>query len=409
MKGPMKVDQPIKTNREKRFVLLDYQYESLQWQIQFLLWHGGRGSGKSKTLVIDLYNSCVRFPGGKFALTCNDYEQLRDSTHQTLVGHLMDIGCPYKYSKRDKIIYLPNSSEIHELTLNKDKTALKGPEWDGTYFDEADGKHTTEEKWDYLVDSTRGKIGDRRIRAACNPVPPGHFLGERFFNHPQPNHRGMKVSTYMNAANLPDDYIPRMEARYKPGTVEHSRWMLGDLVSLSGAVYPMFSSEQLIKYEDVPDSADLFAYGLDLGIRDPLVLLEGRMSRNGKLYITGEYYQAGLTIAEHDPRMRSLYNKGPIFADHSARDHAELRRLGWHVIPAHKERDYGINLVTTRFNQDALYICEDRCPNLVRELYNYCWKESPNLVREDTEHKHSHSPDALRYLIAGIDHQGIDL
>src|SRR5690606_15450477 len=133
--------------------------------------------------------------------------------------------------------------------------------------DEADGKNTTEEKFDYLVDSTRGKIGDRRIRIACNPVPPAHFLAERFFVKRRSNHTGYKVSTYMNADNLPSDYIPNLEQKYPPGTDEHRRWMLGELVTLSGAIYKMFGPDHIVKPEEIP-TLDAYCYGQDLGVHD---------------------------------------------------------------------------------------------------------------------------------------------
>ncbi|KKK93644.1 hypothetical protein LCGC14_2690840, partial [marine sediment metagenome] len=177
-------------------ILLPYQEESLQSLEQFILWHGGRGSGKSRTLTMDLYNTACLFPGGKFALVCNDLVQLRESTHADLVNYLDSIGCLYRWQDQKKILTLPNGSTIHELTFEKDKTALKGAEWDGIFIDEADGRNTTEEKFDYLIDCARGKIGDRRIRVACNPVSHGHFLAKRFFINPHLGHIGYEVTTY---------------------------------------------------------------------------------------------------------------------------------------------------------------------------------------------------------------------
>lgn len=383
--------------------LLPYQDVSLQDPHQFILWHGGRGSGKSRTLVMDLYNCCCLFPRGRFALCCNDYEQLRDATHETLTNYLYDIGCPYTYNKNDKTLTLPNGSTIHELTLNKDKTALKGPEWDGVFFDEADGKHTTEDKFDYLVDSCRGKIGDRRIRVSCNPVPPGHFLAKRFFIDPKKDHKGYRVSTYDNADNLPVDYIPRMEAKYPPGTDEHKRWMMGELVSLAGSIYPMFGPDFIIDPEEVPKSADAIAYGLDLGTIDPTVLLEGRLSQGGVLYVTDEYYLGGKDIVEHIPALRNLYKgHNVIFSDHSATAHSILLREGFNVVKAYKDVERGIQMVKSRFHLKAIKISTN-CQNLINDMYNYCWRDLPNSAREEPEHKYSHGPDALRYLTAGID------
>jgi|GEM_PF-4905227 len=385
-------------------VLLDYQFVSLQDDHQFLLWHGGRGSGKSHTLVQDLYNCCVRFPLGKFSLVCNDHVQLRDSTHETLISYLFDIGCPFKYQKVDKIITLPNYSTIHELTFEKDKTSLKGAEWDGVFIDEGDGKNTTEEKFDYLVDSCRGQIGDRRIRVACNPVPPGHFLGERFFIKPRPGHIGYKVSTYMNAENLPPDYIRNLENKYPPGTDEHRRWLLGELVTLSGAIYKMFGPDHIVRPGDIP-SLDAFCYGQDLGVHDPHVLLEGGVDNQGTLYITKEYYRAGMDIVEHLPNLKRMYRSGwPVFSDHSATQHSIMARDGFNMVKASKDVSAGIQKVQARFHAKTIKISSD-CQNLIRELYNYCWRDGAK--NEEPDHKFSHSPDALRYLVMGVDSESL--
>lgn len=387
--------------------LLDYQYMSLQDDSQFLLWHGGRGSAKTTTLVMDLYNTAVRFPGVPISLVANDHVQLRDSTHEALTRYLHAIGCPYRFLKQDRVLVFPNGSAVHELTFEKDKTSLKGAEWGATYVDEADGKNTTEDKFDYLVDSTRSAIGDRRIRVACNPVPPGHFLAERFFIKRRPRHVGYRVSTYMNAINLPLDYIQNMEAKYPPGTDEHRRWMLGELVSLRGAVYKMFGPNHIVRPQDLPISFDAYAYGQDLGVHDPHVLLEGGLDNQGVVWVTREYYVAGKDIVEHIPHLRGMYHDGwPIFSDHSATQHSIMAREGFNMRKANKDVDAGIHKVAARLNAGTLKI-SSACTNLIRDLYNYVWKDSPQLIKEQPDHRFSHGADALRYLIAGIDTESI--
>ena len=387
--------------------LLDYQETSLQDENQFLLWHGGRGSGKSHTLVMDLYNCCCWFPMGKFALVCNDHVQLRDSTHETLVQYLNKIGCPYHYAKVEKVLRLPNGSAIHELTFEKDKTSLKGAEWDGVFIDEGDGKNTTEEKFDYLIDSCRGKIGDRRIRVACNPVPPAHFLARRFFVDRRAKHVGFMVSTYMNEANLPEDYIPNLEAKYVVGSDEWKRWMMGELISMQGAVYKQMGPDYICTPDQIPKGIAAYAYGQDLGVNDPHVLLEGAIANDGILYITAEYYRAGLDIIQHIPNLRAMYRNGwPIFSDHSATQHSIMLREGFSMHKAIKDVLDGIQKVQARFTLKGIKI-STACQHLISELYSFCWKDSPNAVHEAPEHKYSHAPDVLRYLICGIDSESI--
>lgn len=401
--------------------LLPYQMESLRHQAQFLLWHGGRGSGKSHTLVQDLYNCCAMFPGGRFALVCNDLVQLRDSTHTALMDYLDSIGCETRYQEQKKKIHFPNRSVVQELTFEKDKTSLKGAEWDGIFADEADGRNTTEEKFDYLVDSCRGKTKSlaelqgrpesqwpvsRRIRVACNPVPPGHFLAKRFFINKRPNHVGYKVSTYMNERNLPPDYIERLEAKYPPGTDDHKRWMLGEMVTLQGSVYKTFGPENIVRPDEIPPLQAYF-YGVDLGVNDPMVVLKIGICNDGVLYVTQEYYQAGMDIVQHMPLFRPMVeNNAPMFCDHSATQHSIMANEGFNVIKAFKDVQAGIQMVQERVINNTLMISTD-CVNLIQGMYNYVWRESRTAVDEKPDHKFSHAPDALRYGICGVDRDSL--
>lgn len=400
---------------------LPYQYDSLQSQEQFILWHGGRGSGKSHTLVQDLYNCCCWFPGGSFPLLCNDHVQLRDSTLETLFRYLHQIRCPFNYQKVEKIITFPNRSTVHGLTFEKDKTSLKGAEWDGGFVDEADGRNTTEEKFDYLVDSCRGKTKSlaelqglpesqwpvyRRIRVACNPVPPGHFLAKRFFIDKRKNHTGYKVSTYDNEANLPPDYIENLEAKYPPGTDEHKRWMLGEMVTLQGAVYKSFDENNIVRPEDIPELNSYF-YGQDLGVNDPHVLLEFGVDNTGCLYVTREYCKAGMDIVQHMPLMRPMYRTGwPIFSDHSATQHSIMKREGFNMVKAYKDVQDGIQMVSSRIIANTIKISTD-CNRLIEDMYNYAWRDASNAAEERPDHKFSHCPDALRYGVCGVDKSSI--
>jgi len=386
-------------------LLVDYQYEVLQDATKNILLHGGRGSGKTRTLCTAAYIEACDYPGAKLCMVCNDHVQLRDSTLEALFSFLKDINCAYYYKKQDKKILFPNGSSITMLTFEKDKTSLKGAEWDAAFIDEADGRNTTEEKWDYLIDGVRGKVGSRRIFASCNPVPPGHFLAKRFFVAPIAQHVGYKVSTYMNEDNLPDDYVTRMESKYPVGTDEHSRWMLGEMISLSGAVYKAWGPELIVAPANIPSDIRAWGYGLDLGIRDPLVFLEGGVDNRGILYITREYYKPGLTITDHSPTMKKMYREGwPVFADHSARDHADMKNLGWRPINAYKNVQEGIDMVSHRINNKHLFVSSE-CPRLIEAMYNYTWREGGETEKPD--HKWSHAPDALRYLISGLDRDSL--
>ena len=124
------------------------------------------------------------------------------------------------------------------------------------------------------------------------------------------------------------------------------------------------------------------------------------------LWVTQEYYKAGLDIVQHLPALHSMYSQGPIHSDHSATQHSIMLREGFQMVKAMKDHGKGFEMVASRFLLDDIRISSD-CVHLIEELYLYCWKDLPNSEREQPEHKYSHAPDALRYMIAGLDGDSI--
>jgi PBSX family phage terminase large subunit len=382
-------------------VALPYQSDFLQDDRHAILLHGGLGAAKSWGLCADLYVQCARYPGAQYALTNNDYRQLWNSTHKELKKFLEQIGCPHRYYKSDKLFVFPNQSTVTELTLDGDPKALKGPEWDAVWFDELD--RTTLDHFDYLTDRARGKrrlnpdgslFGGHRVRGACNPVSPGHYLATKFFVDPLPGHRGMMVTTYDNAVNLPPEYIRNLEAKYPPGSLQHRRWMLGEIVAMEGQIYDCFNSSHITDRDNI--SFALQAHGLDLGYRDPTVFLTAGVDHQGLLWVTHEYAASDRTIRENAQEFKVL---GEIFVDHQANDRASYQELGIPTTLAHKEVQHGIDLVRTLFTKGQLKI-HRRCKRLITALYNYHWKKNSEVEKPD--HAFSDECDALRYLCCGI-------
>lgn len=380
---------------------LPYQLDYLQDDSYAILLHGGLGGAKSWALCADLYVQCARYPGAEFALTNNDYRQLMNSTHKEFKKFLDLIGCPRRYYKSDKLWLMPNKSTVTELTLDGDPKSLKGAEWDAIYYDELD--RTKIEHFDHLSDRARGKrrltstgsiVTNHRIRGACNPVSPGHYLAKKFFVDPLPGHRGIRVSTYDNAINLPPDYIRNLEAKYPPGSLQHRRWMLGEIVAMEGQIYDCFNSTMIV---DSHPSLAYYAHGLDLGYRDPTVFLTLGVDHQGLIWCVDEYQATNRTIKEH---AQYLNIRGPIYVDHDAQDRATYQELGIPTILAHKEVQHGIAIVHALFTEGKLKI-HRRCKNLITALYNYHWKTNSEI--EVPAHEFSDPCDALRYGCAGLE------
>jgi PBSX family phage terminase large subunit len=378
--------------------ILPWQNAALQNQSRYVCAHGGRGSAKSFWLMLDLYQTLCR--GGQYSLFCNDYKQLRDSTHKTFESVLDLIGVQRRWLRASRIWEFPNKATVTELTFDKDKSSLKGPEWDGIYIDEGDGKATTEDKYDYLIASaarTKGK--DFRVRIACNPVNHNHFIARRFALDPRPDHAFYKVATYDNTYLSPE-YIADCEVRWPPGTDDHKRMMLGDIVSFAGQVYANFGPQHIV--DELPEF-EAYVYGQDLGVADPHVFLEGGLTRDGTLYITSEYYRPG-HLDEHMPHIKSMYREGwPVVSDHSATVQRIFRQQGFQWVNANKKDKLAtIHALKNRLHRNTVRV-HRRCRNLINDLYSQVWRPPTPDGVEKPDHNHSHGGDALSYVCMYLD------
>ena len=320
-----------------------------------------------------------------------------ESSFFELKKYLAELGITYTYNDNRKVLTFSNKSIIKLQTLDVDEDELRGPEWSCIVIDEA--AQVEENKYYTLADRARYKIGSRKIRILSNSkdVGPAHWIATNYSINPKPHHKLRTVTTYMNRKNLPPDYIPNLERRYPPGSALHKRWMLGEIIRMEGVIYPEFNQSFIV--DKLPQFVATGA-GVDWGTIDPFVILCGGVDYKGNLYIYEQFYQSGLAPSQYYPELERMCRGKATFIDHSAREMAEMSLKGFSVRYAEKSVLTGIETVRNRFTNKAIFI-HSSCADLIRELYQYAW--APGSAKEKPEHKYSHSPDALRYLIMGID------
>lgn len=341
------------------------------------------------------------YPGCYGCCYNNTGSQLDSSTWDTIKTYWLQKGISWHGPDKNSVVRLDNGSRLKLQTMAvRNAQLLAGPEWSFIAIDEA--HIMVQEYWDVVKARARRPLGSRKVRVYGLSVSPGHYLVEEFVTSKKPGYDSIEFTTYENAHNLPEGQIERYEVMFPEGPLR-DRYMLGKIVAVEGTVYSQLVNnleDYLIDPADIP-KLDAWCYGQDLGTVDPHVLLEGGL-RGSTLYVTREYYQAGLDIEQHLPHLRSMYQTGwPIFSDHSATQHSIMKRHGFNVVRAYKEVDEGIQLVRNRIHLNGLRISKD-CKHLIREICNYRLKSLPS-GKEVPEHEFSHTNDALRYLVAGID------
>jgi len=346
------------------------------------------------------------FPSSFGCVYLNTGSQLDSSAWEEIKGYWVDKGIPWSGPNINGVVTVPNGSRLKLQTLAvRNEQLLAGPEWSWIAVDEA--HLMKQEYWDVLKTRARRKVGSRKVRVYGLSVSPGHYLVDEFVTNADEHHGCIQYTTYENAHNLPEGQITKYENQFPAGPLR-DRYMLGKITAVEGTAYTELVEhldDYLIDPKAIP-SLDNYGYGQDLGLVDPHVLLEGGLGHDGILYIIREYYQAGMDIIQHLPFLKDMYREGwPVFSGHSATQHSLMKREGFNMFNAYKEVDEGIQLVRNRIHLKGLKISK-ACKNLIREICNYKIKALPS-GKEVPEHDFSHSPDALRYLIAGIDRDSI--
>jgi uncharacterized protein (TIGR03067 family) len=202
---------------------------------------------------------------------------------------------------------------------------------------------------------------------------------------------------------IPADRIGRIE----PEFLEKERRQMGEswyrqeyfcsFEALEGLVYPDFA-RCVVKAE--PPSGR-WVGGIDFGLRNPFAAVWGVLDRDNVLWLFGEHYSREKPLSYH---VQHLPRNVTWYADpEGAREILELRCAGVVVRKGDNDKRPGIAAVRARIENGTLKLLEGCCPNVLAEagLYRYDSEaDSETPVKE-----HDHALDALRYLIARIDHR----
>jgi hypothetical protein len=218
---------------------------------------------------------------------------------------------------------------------------------------------------------------------------------------------------------VPANEVPRISKEF----LEQERAALGDLwfrqeyccdfTSMSGLVYPEFPACIVDPCALPPINRSLA--GVDFGFHNPSAVVFGVQDKDDLLWIVEEIYGARLTDEELVRRTWPLaekYRTVVLWCDSSAPQSIEkMRRADLPARIAIKNVNPGIRAVAARIRTGRLKVFRT-CQNLIAEagLYRYPEEDDITAARKDQPIKENdHGPDALRYLISGMDRvRGVD-
>ncbi|MGH6819708.1 MAG: phage terminase large subunit, partial [Methylocella sp.] len=277
-------------------------------QFTHIAYIGGRGSGKTTALCRVFLEAVDLYPGIRLALTAESYPKLKDSTLRAFLDMLHAGNIDHEYHRTDEIISFSTGSQIL-FRSHDNPDRLRGPEFAFIGIDEA--RNTSEAAYLVSVGELRQAGFPHKIIIATTPRGSRHWSAKYFINAATrlPNSIAIRASSYDNAENLPQNYIPMLESTYTGSFARQE--IYGDLVIPSGLVYDAFNpSLHVIPsiVEGPPSSASsaksadkksLIYCGLDFGTRHPVAAIWLAVPPSGELTVIDEYKRGGLSADIH--------------------------------------------------------------------------------------------------------------
>jgi len=391
------------------------QAEFFKSRARFTAYGGSRGGGKSWALRRKLILLCLNYPGIHCLIIRRTLSELRNNH---VLPFLTELGKKVHYNGSDRIFTFSNGSriELGYLSCDSDTLRYQGQEYDIIAIDEA--TQITEYQFSTLKGCLRG-VGNypRRMYLTCNPGGVGHAWVKRLFvdlkyrdGERSEDYKFIRASVYDNSVlmNNDPDYLKNLESL--PDKLREA-WLYGRWDIFEGQFFPEFSREKQVISSAQLTGAVYFG-AMDYGF-DRFVLLV-IASLGGKLYVTREVCESGLTVSAAAKLLSSV-----------CRSEAELgRRLSyitaspdlWNrrqdtgysgyeiivreggipsLIKADDRRVPGWRALRDKLS-DSLYIY-DCCTELITSMESLLSDKSVPEDASGTPHNITHAPEALRY------------
>lgn len=243
------------------------QAEFINSESQFPAMVAGFGSGKTEAAVRRALLLKFRYPDQDFAYYLPTYDLVRRIGYPRFCDTLDRAKVSFKLNKSDHLITIRDRGQILFRTLDNPERIV-GYEVADSVVDELDTLKTDDAKrsWQQIIARNRQKKPDgSQNTVAVATTPEGFkFVYERWQKAPAPGYELIRASTYSNARNLPDDYIPSLKASYPSNLI--AAYLDGEFVNLtSGAVYPEFSRQENATTEEI-GSGEPLHIGVDFNV-----------------------------------------------------------------------------------------------------------------------------------------------
>jgi phage terminase large subunit len=352
---------------------------------RFLIWYGGRGSGKSHSAAQRIIYNVLKLKGFNTLVVRKWLNANRNSTFALIYGLILeyDLSRFFKINQQDMTITcLVNQNQILFKGLD-DKEKIKGIKaLNGNikhlWIEEAN--QITQDDFIYLNNSLRGYDGydiPYSILLTFNPVSQLSWLKSYFFDTTSKSIRSkteILKTTYHDNKFLDDDYIESLEALKDIDYIKYCVDVLGEWGTFGNIILSNWEVKDL-SLNNIWRDYDYLIYGLDFGYNHPSAMILVGI-RDGDVYVLDELYERKLTNTELISKAEKfVVDKNiPIIADSAEPDRIkEFRNNGFFQIRAAEKGKNSVKMGIDYLRGHKIYI-NTRCVNTIKEIQNWQYK-----------------------------------
>ena len=399
------------------------QAEFLALDRKFKAFVCGFGTGKTWGGCADLCKFAWEWPGVNAGYFAPTYPMIRDIFFPTMEEVADDWGLELDINESNKEVHVYANGHYRNTIICRSMEkpgSIVGFKIGKALIDELDVMPMlkAEHSWRKIIARLRQKADGLQNGVSVTTTPEGFkFVYQQFVKQlrDKPSlaelYGMVQASTFQNAKNLPDDYIPSLMASYPPQLI--GAYIRGQFTNLtSGSVYPGFdrklnhTNEQIRPFEHLHIGMDFNVLNMSAGvsvIREglPLTLAELSKVRDTPTMarmLKERYKDAGHAITVYpDASGQNTSSKNASESDLSI-----LRMAGFTVKvgstnPAVKDRVNAVDAML--LNAEGLRrwkINTDNCPETTEALEQQAWGKNGE---PDKTTGHDHLNDANGYFI----------
>lgn len=360
---------------------------------RFLVFFGGRGSGKSVFIAQRYLYRCLKEPYFRLLYCRKVGRTVRNSQFQLFKDLIQRGGLSDLFHIKEAAMEIDCINGNIMVTAGMDDVEkIKSiQEITDVWMEEA-----TEFTRDDLIQlnlCVRTPKGTNQLILSFNPISKANWIYESFFVRKEFEAVIVKT-TFLDNRFLPPSYALEMERLKGMDENKYLYSALGEWGGImEGVVFERYS---LI--DAIPEGCEI-VYGLDFGFNHPTALTKVGF-KDDNVYVQLIFYKSGFTNNDLINWFTRLQMKGePIYCDAAEPQRIEeIYRAGYNAKPANKDDKSvrnGIDLIKSK----NLFITNDSS-ELIKEIATYVWAKDKNgRTLEEPVKFFDDACDSMRYAI----------